>query len=552
MGAASTFETHSSRPRDVSAGIERSSWMAREQNLAAPLLLSAVALVLVLLATPYGLGVSPDSTQYLSVAQHLRHGEGLQVHWWDEGSQPLTHFPPGLAAALAALGSIGLTPDTSARLLNTIALVAIGLLSFALARKATGGSLVAGIAGAGAVVVARDVLTAHAMIWSEPLFLALMLGALLVATRALESDRLAPVVGSAVLTGLAGLMRYAVPALIGAIALSLLVLGTAPIRRRIQRSIVYAGISAAPLILLFAFNATRSAVATDRQLAFHPPEMLELNAALRTAYYWIVPMDAPGWVEIVVLVAISLALCAFGLSFIRSGRSDAPVPAPEERTRTLLALFGLCYVAFLGATLALFDAQSIPGARLLLPVVPVLSILVVAMLNDSLRVPARRTATIALAYALGLGITASAANWVAVSRREGLGYSAPAWRNSPLIAAVRELGPGTVVYTNHPGVILFQTGREVPGVPRLANPNSRQPNADYAAQMSSICRRAGQQRVAYVHFSRDSEWFLPSLVEVRERWHSSPRAITTDGVLDTVPAGCPGLVVDGSRADRRR
>jgi hypothetical protein len=539
MGAASTFETHSSRTHDASAEADPGS-SAGDRLLAAPLALSGAALLLIFLATPHGLGVSPDSTQYLSAADHLLRGDGLRVHWWDEGTQPLTHFPPAFAVALAALARVGLTPDVAVRTLNSAALIAVGMLSFALTRRATGGSAAAGVAGAALVVLARDVLAAHAMVWSEPLFLALMLAALLATVRAVERDSMAAVVAAALLTGAAGLTRYVVPALIGAIALSLLFMGTAPARRRGLRTLVFLVIASLPLAILFAFNEAQGVSATNRQWAFHPPDMEELTAALRAAYYWIVPLHAPVWLEALVVTAFGVTTTWFVVAFIRSRHRHAACPSPAaHRTRTVMTTFGLCYVAFLVSTLTLLDAQSTPGARLLLPLVPAIAIIVVAGLHDALRIPERRPPAIALAAALSLGVVCSAATWVAVSRRDGLGYSAPSWHNSPLIAAVRALGPGTTVYTNHPGAVLFQTGREVLGIPRLANPNSRVPNAAYAIQMATVCRQSSHRRVAYAHFTTGpGEWFLPSLYEVRRRWHSGPSLVTADGVLDTVPAGC--------------
>ena len=108
MGASSTITT-----QPAAAGMKEgtgTAWRARRRNFAAPLMLAVAALVLILTATPGGLGVSPDSTQYLSAAEYLQRGDGLRVHWWEEGSVPLTQFPPGHAVAIAALASVGLTP----------------------------------------------------------------------------------------------------------------------------------------------------------------------------------------------------------------------------------------------------------------------------------------------------------------------------------------------------------------------------------------------------------------------------------------------------------
>jgi hypothetical protein len=176
---------------------------------------------------------------------------------------------------------------------------------------------------------------------------------------------------------------------------------------------------------------------------------------------------------------------------------------------------------------------------MLLPVLPPLTILVVAMLSDAMRVPSLRLPAKAMIAALSVGVASSVATWAVITRENGLGYNSARWKASAMMAAIRQLAPETIVYTNHPGAILFQTGREVPGIPRLANPNSRRPNADWAAQMAAICQRAAHQRIAYAHFTYEAgEWVMPSMWEVRRRLNSHPALVTAEGILDTVPAGC--------------
>src|SRR5688572_12076750 len=320
MGVTSTIAAGAANTAERLAAIAVGQ-RARPRILAAPLALAMVALILLWWVTPLGLGVSPDSTQYLSAAQHLLSGDGLRVHWWSEGIEPLTHFPPGLVVALAALESLGLTPDGSARLLNSVALLAIAILSFGLARKAANGSAMAGVAGAAAVVLARDVLAAHAMIWTEPAYLALMLGALVATARAIEKDDTSAVVAAAILTGAAGLFRYVVPALIGAVALSLLLLGAATWRRRLIRTSAFVAIASLPTILLFAYKAQQGTGAADRRLAVHLPLASQFVAGLRTAYYAVIPMRAPIWLELAVLGMVGIASMVLAVSLVRSGRS---------------------------------------------------------------------------------------------------------------------------------------------------------------------------------------------------------------------------------------
>lgn len=538
MGVSSTIGTRTARSAERLAA-DAAGHRAQARILALPLGLALVAMLIVLWATPGGLGLTSDSTQYLSASHYLRSGEGLRVHWWEEGTEPLTHFPPGHVIAIATLESAGLTPDASARLVNSAALAAIALLAFGLARRAGNGSTAVGMGGAAAVVLARDVLAANAMIWTEPLYLALMLGALLATARALERDSMSAVALAAVLAGMAGLVRYVAPALIGAIALSLLLLGPATRGRRVLRAVVFVVLAAVPTALLYAFNASQGAHAADRQLVFHPPAVETLLSAVRTAYYWFLPLNAPNWLEFLVFVALGIALATLAVSLYRSWGATSRPTAGARDTRLMLAIVVVGYLSFLYAALTLVDAQSTPDNRMLLPVVPPLAILIVAALSDLLRVPATRRPAMVMAAALSLGAITSLATWVVLTRQNGLGYNAAWWRTSELMATIRQLGPETTVFTNRPGAILYLTGREVPGIPRLANPNSLRPNVNYASQMAAICDRAANRRIVYAYFTDGmTDWFLPSLREVRLRWHSRPSLVTPEGILDTVPATC--------------
>ena len=537
MGASRTFDARASRNRSVTS-VTVEGLRTRTVVFGPLLVVLVTSLALLLLATPYGLGVSPDSTQYLSAAENFLRGDGLRVHWWDEGTQPLTHFPPGFVILLSFLTGLGLTADLSARLINSLALVTSALLAFALTRKASG-SATAGLFGAAAVVLARDFMAAHAMIWSEPTFVALMLGALLATTRAVETGRMTPVVLAAMLVGLSGLTRYVAPAVVGACMLALLTAGASSLRQRVQRTFALGVVASLPLAALMAFNASQAGAATNRELAFHPPGQAEFTSALATAYYWVMPLDMPLWTRFVIFVAVGWA-GAFLLRAIMQSRREGPQVQPEARyARIVLALCCICYLAFLLVSLTLFDAQSTPDRRLLLPVLPPFTVLVVAGLSDAIRVPARRRASVALGAVLSIALLLSLAQWIVESRRDGLGYSAPVWKQSALIAAVRSMGPNTTIFSNAPGAILFHTGREVLGIPRLANPNTLQRYAQFDERMAIVCKQSESRTIAYVHFTvEDSEWFLPTLADVRQRWRTVPRLVAPEGVLEVVPAGC--------------
>lgn len=79
------------------------------------LILSLIAILLVLLSTSrYGVGLSPDSAIYISVAKNLLSGNGYR----EFGGIPFVNWAPLFPTLLAILGLLGISPLDGARLIN--------------------------------------------------------------------------------------------------------------------------------------------------------------------------------------------------------------------------------------------------------------------------------------------------------------------------------------------------------------------------------------------------------------------------------------------------
>jgi len=523
-----------------------------------------LAALSVVAAIPHGMGISPDSTQYLSASSNLLAGSGLRVHWWNQGSVPLTHFPPGFPFALAGLRRFSLAPESAALVVNLIALGAITVLAFALARRIAGGSVAAGIAAAFAVPLARDIQAVHAMVWSEALFIALGLAALLAIIRSIETNAWSPVIIAAVLAAMATMTRYVGLTVIGAGALSLVVIGAAPLGRRVLRSAAFLLVSCLPLGLFLLRNMQVGSSATNRDIAFHPPDPGHLRVAARTVYAWFIPISGPDWLEALLVLTVAVTLTVLVGTSRRTLRQTKPLLGGRARQAgTVLLIYSGMYAVFLVLSITFADAQTTLNARLLSPLLPAALILLIAgLVTRMTSVETRRPAVLA-SLALGVSAVVSLAGWISEARRDGLGYNSVTWQGSRLVAAVTSLPQNAVIYSNEPDAIEYLLGREVLGIPRQANPNSNLPQRDFPDRMRSVCEEARFRTVVYAHFNDASdEWFLPSLSEVRRYWHSLPRLVVPEGVLDTVPRTCgvaagqpssaDGVPFDGSRSSISR
>ncbi|MGQ0540097.1 MAG: hypothetical protein ACT4R6_14235, partial [Gemmatimonadaceae bacterium] len=141
--------------------------------------------VTVAAATRRGVGLSPDSLQYVAASQQGDSGV-LRTVGWDGVPTRLTHFPPGYPIALAASRGSGSSPETFARWLNVALFAALIGLTARLTRDvAPVSAWGAAAAAAWLCALAPDLVAAHSMVWSEPLYLTLTALGLLALSAAL-------------------------------------------------------------------------------------------------------------------------------------------------------------------------------------------------------------------------------------------------------------------------------------------------------------------------------------------------------------------------------
>lgn len=200
-----------------------------------------VLLVAILTITPWPVGVFEDDGIYTVLARSLATGDGYRLTNLP-GSPNATHYPPGYPLVLAALWRLWPAfPDNVVlfKFANAVflALAAFGVWTFARHRLAW--SPVA--AGAVALISTLSivVLLVTGMVLSEPLFLALLLPALLLAERASETGD----VRHAALAGLA-LGALALVRTLGALAIPAAVLVLLA-RRHLRGAIVLGAVAAA-------------------------------------------------------------------------------------------------------------------------------------------------------------------------------------------------------------------------------------------------------------------------------------------------------------------
>jgi hypothetical protein len=176
----------------------------------APLIVGATVLAVgVATISPWPVGVFYDDGIYLILGKALATGEGYR-YLNLPGHPAATHYPPGYPALLAILWLIGPAfPENVAlfKLANAVllSLAAVGFYAFSRRELGLGHGLAAGAILLGCLTV--PVLAVTGVLFSEPLFLALLAVALPACERALREEDTRPVVIAALLAGVTTLVR---------------------------------------------------------------------------------------------------------------------------------------------------------------------------------------------------------------------------------------------------------------------------------------------------------------------------------------------------------
>src|SRR5687768_15644521 len=364
--------------------------LLRTASILSLLLLMVTGVLVILQATPEGLGLSDDSIAYIAGARSMLAGQGYREAWL-ASNQPVTHFPPGFSSVLAFFGLFGLDPLYGARFVNALLFgLNAGLLGI-LAWRMTP-SLTAGLVLSVLFVASGEMLQVHAVAMSEPLFIFLSLLSLWMFDLYFERDHhwlwltlCAMFVGAAYLT------RYAGLALVVTFVLALIVLHIDWRKRLTSVAIFLAGVL--PWILGWAIrNRLVAENATNRVLAWHPITSDNLHMGLRVFSDFFIPVETwrreifkqPVLIEGIVFLVLGSVLVWVALRAWKYFSEPQQVSVGERSGKKAIGviafttgLYILTYFASIVASMTMFDAATKFRLRILSPVLVGLLILLV-------------------------------------------------------------------------------------------------------------------------------------------------------------------------------
>ncbi len=450
-------------------GIGRQRALVRLAPFVAAALL---AVLLVGLSTRWGVGTSPDSASFVSVARNLISGNGYRdVYGTDAALRPPLY--PGL---LAFTGLLGLDPLIIARWLNA-ALFGANVVLVGLILRRDARMVWTPIVGSFLALTCVDMLEIHSMAWSEPLFIFLgLLGLLWLSAYAKRRAR-GLLLASAAAIALTMMTRYAGLAFAATGLAVIWLLTKQKLLRKLADSALFTLTAFLPTLAWAVRNMIATGTATGRITSFQFVLPQHIKRGLGTVSLWIMPpripltdVPVPPVVRItVVLAAIVAIVLVARLTLQRRARSGTTQAGPHlDKLPLVMGMCVVLYAAMLAGYVTFSDRYAAFNLRYLSPAFPPALIFVVS-LGDRLLRDARRRRVIITAGVLVTLFALWYANrafwWVTWRHGEGLGLASKAWHNSELVSRARELGPDVPIFSNAIDALYFHLDRATTQIP---------------------------------------------------------------------------------------
>src|SRR6266511_5381320 len=263
-------------------------------------LIAFMGMVLVLRATPQGLGLSDDSIAYIAGARSMAAGDGYREAWL-ASDQPVTHFPPSFSSILAFFGLFGIDPLHAVRWVNALLFGLNAALLGILGWRMTP-SLTAGLVLAALFVTSGEMFQVHAVAMSEPLFIFLSLLSFWMFDLYVErlpspsekwggSEGWLWLIACGTFVGIAYLTRYAGLALVATFVVALFILHKTWRRRFVSIGIFLE--SVLPWFLTWSLrNWLVAGNTTNRTFAWHSLTSENIRTGLRVFSGFFIPFES--------------------------------------------------------------------------------------------------------------------------------------------------------------------------------------------------------------------------------------------------------------------
>jgi hypothetical protein len=461
--------------------------------------------ILMLIASRYGVHVTPDSFTYLGTASSLAHGAGWTYPFNDPGA-PVTLFPPLFPLALAVGHVFGVDPLHWALWGGVVTFWLLLAIAGVGVYWNTDRSLVPALAGMAFGVLGLPTLLVYSNVWSETLFFPMVVLALFLLGGYLSTRATRYLVLAGAATSVAFLTRYMGLSLV---LTGCLLLAVWPGRRLLERARVvgvYLAISVAANVVWALRNLIETGTLTGNNHLVHQLTAAQVADGLRVVALWFFVRGplGPWGLGLVVLLGLAVAVGFTLLVVLSRGRRGA-IHLPAS-VGVLLAYPAVHFLFILAANA--FSSRSPPfNDRMLGPMYMPLALGIVILGHAAWRaaggvsVTERTVVRTILAAGLasllvivGVGARTSVSNLTMYKKSAQALTGISTWLQGQAGGA-----SGAVAYGNPANVAWFATGLPVTSLPKACFGKVNVEPSTYQQQLDDLgTKLEGRPRLVVV------------------------------------------------------
>ena len=417
----------------------------------AMILLCGMAAVLFLYSTPFGVGLTNDSSAYIGGARSLLAGKGYVRIGGDGLPRAITHFPPFYSIVLAGVSRLtGQDPLTTAKWVN-LACAVLNQAFFMLTLLLLTGSAWGAVLGGVTFLCAGPVLKGQIYGLSEALYLTLFFAVLILSIRTARDHRTGMWLLTGLLCGALVITRYAGFAAAGALVVFILcVLPDA--KERIRSLLFFLAGLAVPLAAWLLRSGGDEGSAVNRSLSLHLPAADKVRDGIRNLAGFFLP-EFGGFVEKLlpvwgVVIAAGLLVLLGAVIFTGLRAFFHPSDRLAQSPYFAPALHGAAYMVMLFLTVCFIDGSTLFDDRILLPFYVCLMLLADAFCIRLSARPRLKPAGIILMLLFAVLLLEDELDLIKEFHRNGQGLAGEEWRSSETRLAAKELPEGKLLFCN--------------------------------------------------------------------------------------------------------
>jgi len=410
----------------------------------------------------FGIGISPDSVNYISCARELIRGNGFLSY---DGT-PFTLWPPLYPALLGTLGLTGIDPVTGARILNILVFGLIIFCTGQLFRSCLRSSFLI-ISGTIFASFSAQVISLSFMAWSELIFsLFCILFIKYLINFSIENRRKDFYLLS-VIVSLSCLQRYIGVAMIPTALAAILLLVKIPVSGRIKYSVKLLIISLTPLFLWLFRNYMLTSTISGPRITSSYSFQHNIAKTFDVITSWFIPSFISLNIRLIFVGILSVILISIAINKYYKKASS------NKNMILIQAGYILIYATYVVILSSVSSLDPIPY-RYLAPVYIIFICFVFILLeiasewlNEKGTIKNFGTyVVILLCLTWYLYFINYNHKYIMYTVANGAGYSMDKWQLSPILKYIKNDPLNGKIYSNAPDALYILGGVKAEWVPR--------------------------------------------------------------------------------------